>query len=98
ELVAAADFCWEPVGTLAEYLRANLDASRLSYQRAIEPAQRAGARVDGELVIGAGAELGVGVRLRRCVVWDGERVPAGLDAHDGVFAGGAFHAIDAAQP
>jgi NDP-sugar pyrophosphorylase family protein len=95
ELVAAAAFCWEPVGTLAEYLRANLDASHLSYQRAIELAQRAGARVEDGLVIGAGAELGAGVRLRRCVVWDGERVPAGLDAHDGVFAGGTFHAVDA---
>jgi len=44
-------------------------------------------------VIGAGAELGPGVQLRRAVVWDGEQVPAGLDASDGVFAGGVFHPV-----
>jgi hypothetical protein len=27
------------------------------------------------------------------VVWEGERVPASLHAEDGIFAGGAFHAV-----
>jgi NDP-sugar pyrophosphorylase family protein len=94
EIVASSDFVWEPVGTPAEYLAANLDPIRLSYQEAIADAQRAGARIDRDLVIGAGAELGSDVRLRRAVVWDGERVPNGLDASNGVFAGGAFHPVD----
>jgi hypothetical protein len=27
----------------------------------------------------------------RAVVWDGERVPAGVSGREGVFAGGRFH-------
>jgi hypothetical protein len=30
------------------------------------------------------------------VVWEGERVPAGLRASGGVFAGGRFHACEPA--
>ncbi len=94
EILASDDFVWEPVGTPAEYLAANLDPIRLSYQDAIADAQRAGARVDGDVVIGAGAELGPGVKLRRAVIWDGEQVPDGLEASNGCFAGGAFHPVD----
>ncbi len=94
EILASEDFVWEPVGTPAEYLAANLDPMQLSYQAAIADAQRAGARIEGDLVIGAGAKLGTGVQLQRAVVWDGEHVPDGLDASDGVFAGGVFHAVD----
>ncbi len=42
-------------------------------------------------MIGAGAVLGRDVSLRRAVVWENERVPDGLCAEDGVFAGGEFH-------
>ena len=56
-------------------------------------AQRAGARVEADVVIGAGAELGAGVRLQRAVVWDGEHVPDELEASDGIFAGGEFHPV-----
>ncbi len=93
EILASEDFVWEPVGTPAEYLGANLDPMQLSYQAAIADAQHAGARIEGDLVIGAGAELGTGVRLQRAVVWDGEHVPDGLDASGGVFAGGVFHPV-----
>ena len=93
EILASSDFVWEPVGTPAEYLAANLDPIQLSYQAAIADAQRAGARIERDLVIGAGAELGPGARLQRAIVWDGERVPDGLDASDGIFAGGAFHPV-----
>jgi len=82
---------WEPVGTPQEYLAANLNPPTFSY---IDPDQRArleGARIEAELVIGAGATLGPGASLSRAVVWDGEHVPAGTRASDGVFAGGAFH-------
>jgi len=91
ELLAARDFVWQPVGTLPEYLAANLDPIPLSYAAALADAQRAGARVEGNVVIGTGAELGPGVRLQRAVVWDRERVPAELEATGGVFAGGKFH-------
>jgi mannose-1-phosphate guanylyltransferase len=85
---------WEPVGTLAEYLAANQRPPRLSYLDADAAARAAGVRFDGDNVIGAGASLGAGARLRRVVVWDGERVPDGCRACDGVFAGGRFHSLD----
>lgn len=82
---------WEPVGSLAEYLRVNLQPPRLSYLDADALARREGTRFEDELVIGAGATIGAGARLRRAVVWSGERVPEGLEASGGVFAGGCFH-------
>jgi len=91
ELLAAQDFVWQPVGTLSEYLAANLDPIPLSYAAALADAQRAGARVEGDVVIGTGAELGPGVHLQRAVVWDRERVPADFEASNGIFAGGKFH-------
>jgi len=89
---------WEPVGTLSEYLAVNLSPPRLSYLDADAVATRAGARFAPGLVLGAGARLGEGARLERVVVWDGEQVPAGLEARGGVFAGGAFHPVEAALP
>ncbi len=82
---------WEPVGTPAEYLAVNLDVPAVSYFDAHARARALGVRVEQDLVIGAGARLGRGVRLRRAVVWGGEIVPEGLNAEDGVFAGGCFH-------
>ena len=78
------------MGTPAEYLAANLQPARVSYLDADARARAEGVRFEPGLVLGAGAELGSGARLERAVVWDGERVPAGLVAHDGVFAGGRF--------
>ena len=87
---------WVPVGTPAEYLSANLAPTAVGYLDADAVARGLGARLEPDLVIGAGAQLGAGVRLQRAVVWDGERVPAGLHASGGVFAGGAFHRIEEA--
>jgi NDP-sugar pyrophosphorylase family protein len=84
--------CWEPVGTPAEYLHANLSLPPLSYLDVDARARATGTRLEPDLVIGRGAELARGVRLTRAVVWDGERVPSGTVASDGVFAGGRFHA------
>jgi mannose-1-phosphate guanylyltransferase len=84
---------WEPVGTLPEYLAANLEPQRFTWLDADARARAQGVRFEDECVIGAGASLGAAASLRRVVVWDGERVPAGLRVHDGVFAGGAFHAL-----
>ena len=86
---------WEPVGTPAEYLAANLQPTPVSYLDADARARELGVRLEPELVVGAGARLGADVRLRRVVVWDGEQVPAGLRAEDGVFAGGRFHPVAA---
>jgi NDP-sugar pyrophosphorylase family protein len=94
EVAECDDFVWEPVGTLAEYVAVNLDLPPLSYAAAIAPAQRAGARCEGDLVIGAGAVLSAGARLRRAVIWEDERVE-GLRASDGVFAAGRFHSCNA---
>jgi NDP-sugar pyrophosphorylase family protein len=84
---------WDPVGTLAEYLAANLAPRELAYLDADARARAAGVRFEAECVIGAGASVGAGASLRRVVVWDGEDVPDGLEAHDGVFAGGRFHPV-----
>lgn len=82
---------WEPVGTPGEYLAANLQPLALSYLDVDQRAREAGTRIGPGLVVGAGAELGAGVDLRQAVVWDGEKVPAGLHGECGVFAGGSFH-------
>jgi NDP-sugar pyrophosphorylase family protein len=88
---------WEPVGTPDEYLAANLHPPALSYLDWERAAREAGVRIEGDLVLGAGATLGAGASLHRCVVWDGERVPAGLRASDGVFAAGRFHPCPARE-
>lgn len=82
---------WEPVGTLAEYLAVNLTPPTLQYLDADTRARSEGARLEPGLVVGAGATLGAGARLRNAVIWEGERVPAGFVASNGVYAGGAFH-------
>jgi NDP-sugar pyrophosphorylase family protein len=82
---------WEPVGTPAEYLAANLGPPPLSYLDLDAAARRCGTRLEAGLVLGCGATLGAGASLRRAVVWEDERVPAGLRACGGVFAGGTFH-------
>jgi mannose-1-phosphate guanylyltransferase len=88
------DACrWEPVGTPAEYLHANFSLPALSYLDTDARARAAGVTLRPDLVVGAGAEIAADARLERVVVWDGERVPAGCVARDGVFAGGVFHAV-----
>jgi NDP-sugar pyrophosphorylase family protein len=95
-VATASEVLWEPVGTPAEYLAVNLAPFSLSYLDVDAASRRAGATVrrdaDGrpDVVLGAGAQLGRGVRLRRAVVFAGERVPDGLCAESGVFAGGDF--------
>jgi NDP-sugar pyrophosphorylase family protein len=87
---------WEPVGTLREYLQANFSPPALSYLDLDAVGAGLGTRFTPEAVIGAGASIGPGARLRRVVIWDGENVPAELDASEGVFAGGGFHPAGAA--
>ncbi len=91
ELWPPSECRWEPVGTLAEYLAANLAPRSLSFWDADAAARALGTRLEEDLVIGAGATVGAGASLQRTVVWDGERVPDGLRGSDGVFAGGAYH-------
>ncbi len=91
EVLSSQKCLWMPVGTLAEYLDANLASPQLSYLDVEAAAKAAGVRLADDLVLGAGAVLPEDARLSRMVVWDGERPPAGLNAQDGVFAGGAFH-------
>ena len=103
-LVADPKAClWEPVGTPAEYLAANLELRALSFLDLEEASARAGARVLRDatgapsVVLGAGARLAEGVALTRAVVWEGERVPAGFRGSGGVFAAGAWHACEPAE-
>jgi NDP-sugar pyrophosphorylase family protein len=90
-VLAPADCVWEPVGTLSEYLQANLHPPDLSYLDPDALARQDGTRIEGDCVIGRGAAIGRGVQLRRAVVWDGEKVPDGFVGADGVYAGGSFH-------
>ena len=85
---------WEPVGTMAEYLAVNRRSQRLSSLDPDAVPRATGVRFDGESVIGAGASVGAGASLTRVVVWDGERVPDGCRARDGVFAHGQLHSLD----
>ncbi len=92
-LLDESDLDWQPVGTPGEYLAANLAPPRVSFLADADPAAP-GTRILGEnadLVLGAGAELGPGARLRRSVVWEGEEIPAGFVGEGGVFAGGNFY-------
>lgn len=84
---------WEPVGTLREYLDANLAPPSPSYLDAAAEARRRGVVIEPGRVIGAGATIGAGASLKNAVVWSDEHVPAGIRAQDGVFAGGAFHPV-----
>jgi len=96
--LAAPEACiWEPVGTPAEYLAANLRPPSLCYFDPDARAVREGTRFERDLVIGAGAALDAGASVTRAVVWDGEHVRADVRASDGVFAGGVFHACSAAS-
>ena len=90
EIAAVDASIWEPVGTLPEYLRANLHPPALSYFDADARALSEGTEFEADLVIGAGATLAPGASLRRAVVWDGEDVGPEVHASDGVFAGGSF--------
>jgi len=90
DLCADGECTWEPVGTPAEYLAANLDFPRLSYADPDALTRETGVRRHGDVVLGSGASLGEGARIERVVVWDDERVPAGFEAREGVFAGGRF--------
>lgn len=93
EVTDVTECVWEPVGTLREYLAVNLAPPRLSYMDADARARSEGVsfQAEDELVVGAGATIDRGARLRRAVVWEGEQVPAGVQASDGVFADGRFH-------
>jgi len=90
-IAGPAECTWVPVGTPAEYLHANLAPPRLAYLDADARARALGTRFEGDLVIGAGAEIAPGASLRRAVIWEDEKVPASARGCDGVFAGGRFH-------
>jgi NDP-sugar pyrophosphorylase family protein len=98
EVARDAACTWIPVGTLEEYLAANLVPATLSFFDADAAARARGARFEGDVVIGAGATLGAGANLHRAVIWEGEHVPAGLRAEDGVFGGGRFHRLEPEPP
>lgn len=86
---------WEPVGTPEEYLLANIDAPTLPTLGGppsawAGPVELMGANRDA--IVDRRASVPDDVRLDRCVVWDGEQLPAGFSASNGVYAGGRFHA------
>ena len=90
EVLGQSACSWTPVGTMVEYLSANLEPPQLSYFDADAAALGLGVRIEGNVVLGAGARIDAGASLQRVVVWSGESVGS-LTARDGVFAGGSFH-------
>ncbi len=90
ELYSPAQCGWEPVGTPEEYLSANLRPLPPAYANLTSTAREQGARFGDGLVIGAGARVPSDAKLTRCVVWDGEEVPADAVHSDGAYAGGRF--------
>jgi NDP-sugar pyrophosphorylase family protein len=91
-VIAGPEECiWQPVGTPAEYLAANLELPPLSYMDRVMGDTTRYADTTDDVIMGEGATLCPGVSLRRVVVWDGESVTEPLQASDGVFAGGRFH-------
>jgi len=50
-----------------------------------------------DTVVGAGAQLGDGVKMMRCVVWESEVVPSGFEGADGVWANGTFYPCGASD-
>ncbi|MBM4384076.1 MAG: NTP transferase domain-containing protein [Deltaproteobacteria bacterium] len=90
EVLGRGACAWEPVGTPAEYLAANFEPIALRYFDADRAARARGARLEPNLIAGAGAQIGADCALERVVVWPDERVPAGTRAAQGVFACGRF--------
>lgn len=86
----AAACTWAPVGNLGEYLDVNLHPPPVP-----APPEAAGAArlLPGDVVAGRGAEIPDTAQISRAVVWAGEHVPGDFAGHDGVFAGGRFHAL-----
>ncbi len=96
QLLERDEILWEPVGSPAEYLAANLFPSRVSFFSPTEMVTK-GTHIKGpssDVVLGSGARMGAGAELRRAVVWEGEQVPANFRASGGVFAGGRFYVCE----
>lgn len=90
ESIPTHQLLWQPVGTTEEYWEANFDPPALSYREEVPGEPEAQVSLHGDLIVGRGATVEAGARLERVVVWPDERVPATVDARDGVFAGGHF--------
>lgn len=83
--VLADDGLWLDMGTPESYIRAHLDfpasSPRIHPRAQVSPASA----VEGSCVIGPGAVVEEGCRLRGCIVWPGVRVPAGTCAEYRIF-------------
>lgn len=98
EVFPETQIVWEPVGTLQEYHAVNmhpphlpgLGGSAREWSGPLEP----DLSPSTPNVLGEGAQVAANARIERCVVWEGESVPAGAQLADGIWAGGSFHSID----
>jgi mannose-1-phosphate guanylyltransferase len=101
EIVDADSTVWEPIGTPAEYLQANLsppDLPTLGGSAEVWAGEIDLLGPNSDAVVSRKAIVADDAVLERCVVWDGERIPPGLRLRDGVYAGGVFHACGGAEP
>jgi len=96
-LLEADEIVWEPVGTPAEYLDANLSPPSVSFFSPTQLVSK-GTKLEGpeaDVVLGRGARIGAGAHLRRAVVWENEQVPENFRGSGGVFAAGRFYVCEA---
>lgn len=95
ELVDAGACVWEPVGTPAEYLAANLEPPALPSLGGAPEAWSGPLRREPATrnVISASARIDPDAHLEDCVVWEDEHVPAGFQGRRGIWANDGFHAI-----
>ena len=93
ELIGKESSTWEPVGTPTEYLHVNLTPPVLPTLGGAVEHWSGEVDVRGpnhSVIISGRASVDSGAKLNRCVVWDGEEVPAGFVGESGIYAGGGF--------
>ena len=91
---------WEPVGTPAEYLLANLTPPALPSLGGPPDAwsgELDTRALEADCVVDRSAEIAAGADLARCVVWENERVASDFVGRDGVYGDGRFHPCLAAR-
>jgi NDP-sugar pyrophosphorylase family protein len=80
---------WRDVGTVPEYLRANLETNEAARRLVGEGcAIASGARIEGRAILGKGVVLEEGARVADSVIWDGVTVCEGVSVTGSVVTSG----------
>lgn len=93
ELLPKESSTWEPVGTPAEYLRANLTPPDLPTLGGAAKNWSGEVSILGSnqsVILSDRASVDSSAKLNRCVIWEGEKIPSDFVGESGVYAGGVF--------